>query len=183
MDLTDPRDRNALHTLHDMIVIAVMAIVCGADSWVQVQFWGECKQKWLSTFLDLPTGIPSHDTFGRVFSLLDPDDRQDLGDYSGKISVERCYYISSLKTIGAKAMGRHIRGHWAVENNLHWQLDVSFNEDQNRTRKGHDAENYSRLNRIALNLIKREKTCKGSIKTRRLLAGWDHDYLLRLMQQ
>ncbi|HWE97036.1 MAG TPA: transposase family protein [Tepidisphaeraceae bacterium] len=43
MDLTDPRDRNALHTLHDMIVIAVMAIVCGADSWVQVQLWGECR--------------------------------------------------------------------------------------------------------------------------------------------
>jgi predicted transposase YbfD/YdcC len=109
--------------------------------------------------------------------------RQDLGDFSGKVSVERSYYISSLKTIDAQGMGSYIRGHWAVENNLHWQLDISFNEDQNRTRKGHGAENYSRINRIALNLIKREKTLKASIKSRRLLAGWDHDYLLRLIQQ
>jgi predicted transposase YbfD/YdcC len=373
-DLDDPRSGNALHKLHDMIVIAVMAIVCGADGWVQVQMWGECKFKWLSTFLDLPNGIASHDTFSRVFSLLDPDEfercflawmsavvelsagrlvaidgkairrsfehgwdksamthlvsafvsqgdnrlvfsqiavedksneivaiprlldlldlkgavvtidaigcqreiatkivsgggdyilpvkenqpalhgkvrtlmddlildhtknvegtkvsfheqnntghgrletrkvylsndisglgkglldlwpglgsiamvertRHDLGDYSGKVSVERCYYICSLKTTDAKAIGGYIRGHWSVENNLHWQLDISFNEDQNRTRKGNGAENYSRLNRIALNLIKREKTLKGSIKSKRLLAGWDHDYLLRLIQQ
>lgn len=70
-----------------------------------------------------------------------------------------------------------------MENNLHWQLDVSFNEDQGRARKGHGAENYSRLSRIALNLIKRDKTVKASVKGRRLYAGWDPDYLLRLMQQ
>jgi predicted transposase YbfD/YdcC len=70
-----------------------------------------------------------------------------------------------------------------VENNLHWQLDVSFGEDQNRTRKRSGAENHSRLCRIALNLLKHDKTLKASIKAKRLGAGWDHDYLLRLIGQ
>lgn len=109
--------------------------------------------------------------------------RQDLGDLSGKVSVERCCYISSLRALDAQAAAGYVRGHWSVENNLHWQLDISFHEDQSRTRKGHGAQNYSRLSRIALNLIKRDRTLKASVKGRRLYAGWDHDYLLRLIQQ
>jgi predicted transposase YbfD/YdcC len=109
--------------------------------------------------------------------------RQNLGDFSGKVSVERQYYISSLGGIDAGAVARYGRGHWAVENNLHWQLDVSFGEDQARVRKGHGAENYSRLNRIALNLLKRDRSIKAGIKGKRLNAGWDHDYLLRLISQ
>ncbi len=375
--LPDPRTGNHLtHRLHDLIVIAILAVVCGADGWAQVALWGRCKHKWLATFLDLPGGIPSHDTFGRVFARLDPDafercflawmasvvelsagrlvaidgksirrsfergwdksgmthlvsafvsqgdnrlvfaqvavedkaneivaiprllelldlkgavvtidaigcqrditgrivagggdyllpvkenqptllakvtalmddlvldhakgvaaapvgyheqtesghgrvetrrvwvsddvgwlgedllnlwpglaggsmalferTRQDLGDFSGKVSVERQYYISSLGGIDADAIARYGRGHWSVENNLHWQLDVSFNEDQSRLRKGHGAENYSRLSRIALNLLKRDRSVKAGIKGKRLNAGWDHDYLLTLISQ
>lgn len=377
-DLSDPRGANKIHKLHDMIVIAVMAVICGADGWTEVALFGKSKRKWLATFLELPDGIPSHDTFDRVFSLLDPeafercfmawmsalvelaggkliaidgksirrsfehawdksgmshlvsafvtqgdnrlvfgqvavedksneitaipkllelmdlkgavvtidamgtqrevaakivngggdyvlpvkdnqpgllqkvqplldeaaltsdrggieglnvgffeqtqeghgrietrrvwvvDDvahlgksllnlwpglargslamvervRQDLGDMSGKVTVERHYYISSIKgsdTAAARAMAAHIRGHWSVENNLHWQLDVSFAEDQRRIRKGDGAENFSRLCRIALNLLKRDKSVKIGIKGKRLNAGWDHDYLLRLI--
>lgn len=372
--LPDPRGRNKIHKLDDMIVIAVMAVICGADGWTEVALFGKSKRKWLATFLELPDGIPSHDTFDRVFSLLDPDAfercfmawmsalvelaggkliaidgksirrsfehawdksgmshlvsafvtqggnrlvfgqvavedksneikaipkllelmdlkgavvtidaigtqrevaakivkgggdyvlpvkdnqpalrqkvqplldeailggieglnvgffeqteeghgrletrrvwvvddvahlgktlldlwpglaggslalveraRQDLGDMSGKVTVERHYYISSLKgcdAAAAKAMAAHIRGHWSVENNLHWQLDVSFAEDQRRIRRGYGAENFSRLCRIALNLLKREKSVKIGIKGKRLNAGWDHDYLLRLI--
>ncbi len=380
-DVPDPRTGNhVVHKLHDLIVIAVLAVVCGADGWAQVQLWGKCKAKWLATFLGLPGGIPSHDTFGRVFALLDPDafercfmawmaavvelsagrlvaidgkairrsfehgwdrsgvthlvsafvsqggnrlafgqlsvedksneitaiprllalldlrgavvtidaigcqrevaakivagggdyvlpvkdnqpglcakveslmndlvldhakgigaaegggtvgycehreaghgrvetrrvwvsddvhwlgdellalwpglaagsvalverTRQDLGDFGGKTSVERCCYISSLAGADAAATAAYVRGHWSVENNLHWQLDVSFGEDQNRTRKGHGAENYSRLCRIALNLLKRDSSVKAGIKGKRLNAGWDHDYLLRLINQ
>ena len=109
--------------------------------------------------------------------------RQDLGDFTGKVSVERQVYISSLGGIDAKAVAVAVRGHWAVENNLHWQLDISFNEDQNRIRKGNGAENYSRLCRIALNLLKRDNSLKAGIKTKRLNAGWDNDYLLRLINQ
>ena len=372
-DVPDPRTGNFIaHKLHDLIVIAVLAVICGADGWTQVALWGRCKAKWLRTFLELSGGIPSHDTFGRVFSLLDPDafercflnwmtavvelsggrlvaidgkairrsfehgwdksgmthlvsafvsqgsnrlvfsqlavedksneimaipkllelldlkgatvtidaigcqremaakivdgegdyvlpvkenqptllnkteslmnelaldhakgvertrvgffeqsesghgrietrrvwvsdevhplgkdllaawpdlssialverTRQDLGDFSGKASVERQIYISSLKGTDAAAIAFAVRGHWSVENNLHWQLDVSFSEDQNRTRKGNAAENYSRLCRIALNLLKRDNSLKAGIKTKRLNAGWDHDYLLRLI--
>lgn len=374
-DVSDPRTGNFIkHKLHDMMVIAVLAIICGADGWVQVAFWGRCKARWLGTFLDLPGGIPSHDTFTRVFSLIDPDrfercflnwmaavvelsegrlvsldgkairrsferawdksgmahllsafvsqgenrvvfsqlavedksneitaipklldlldlkgaivtidaigcqreiagkivaggadyllpvkenqpallektrrllndvgldhvkgidkasvgyfeqsesshgrlerrrawvtneiqslgqallaqwpglssialierTRQDLGDVTGRVSVERQIYISSIQEIDAPAMAAAARGHWSVENNLHWQLDVSFGEDHNRTRKGNGAQNYSRLCRIALNLLKRDKTIKAGIKTKRLNAGWDHDYLLKLIGQ
>jgi predicted transposase YbfD/YdcC len=373
-DLPDPRGRNKIHQMDDLIVIAVMGVICGADGWAEVELFGHSKRKWLSTFLELPDGIPSHDTFSRVFSLLDPDAfercfmawmaalvelaggkliaidgksirrsfehawdksgmahmvsafvsqggnrlvfgqvavedksneitaipkllelmdlkgavvtidaigcqrevagkivkgggdyvlpvkdnqpalrqkveallneavlggieglevgffeqaqeshgrretrrvwliddvsclgkrllglwpglaggslarvervRQDLGDITGKITVEQHYYISSLKGCSheaAEEMAGYIRGHWSVENNLHWQLDVSFAEDQRRIRKGHGAENFSRLCRIALNLLKQNTTVKIGIKGKRLNAGWDHDYLLRLI--
>jgi predicted transposase YbfD/YdcC len=65
-----------------------------------------------------------------------------------------------------KNLAGHVRGHWSVENNLHWQLDVSFREDERRMRKGHSAENFSRMCRTALNLIKNEKTVKGGIASR-----------------
>jgi predicted transposase YbfD/YdcC len=386
-DVPDPRSGNHIaHKLHDLIVIAILAVICGADGWAQVQLWGRCKHKWLATFLDLPGGIPSHDTFGRIFARLDPGafercflawmaavvelsggrlvaidgkairrsfergwdksgmahlvsalvsqggnrlvfaqlavadksneivaiprllelldlrgavvtidaigcqrdiaakivqqgadyalavkqnqpqlhakvqslindlmldhakqqvsgnssseirvgydeqreqghgrietrrvwvsdqvqglgaellaawpglatgsiamiqrTRQDLGDFSGKVSVERQLYISTLRgadDAAARTLGGYARGHWSVENNLHWQLDVSFGEDQNRARKGHGAQNYSRLCRIALNLLKRDQSLKAaSIKSKRLNAGWDHDYLLRLINQ
>ncbi len=66
-------------------------------------------------------------------------------------------------------------------NHLHWQLDVTFNEDRSRKRVDHSAENYSRLNRLALNLLKRDKSIKASIRSKRFIAGWDKNYLLRLI--
>jgi predicted transposase YbfD/YdcC len=374
-DLLDPRDTNSLHKLTDMLVIAVLAVICGADGWVQVQTFGEAKRKWLQTFLELPNGIPSHDTFGRVFSRLDPQafencfiawmrslvetcggkliaidgkairrsfehawdksgmahlvsafvrensmvfgqlavegksneiiaiprllDLLDLkgalvtidamgcqkniaarivdggGDYllavkenqpalhakarklmteaaldltksgksrsdgsdgsvrcacvqtvdgdhgrietrrvfvsdeiealgdaakqwkglgcvvmvrserdvNGVVSREDRLYISSVQGCQAQRMADAVRGHWSIENQLHWQLDVSFREDERRIRKGHGAENYSRLSRLALNLLNRDKSLKVGIKTKRLNAGWDHDYLLKLISQ
>ena len=74
-----------------------------------------------------------------------------------------------------------IRGHWGIENQLHWSLDVSFAEDDSRIRKSHGAENLSRLRRIALNRLQQETSRKVGIKTKRLIAGWDHDYLLGLL--
>ena len=99
-----------------------------------------------------------------------------------KTSVERRYFISSISGTDASGMAQIIRGHWSVENKLHWVLDVSFAEDQSRQRKDHSAENFSRLRRIALNLLRREKTKKRGIKGKRLNAAWDHDYLLKLLK-
>ena len=97
------------------------------------------------------------------------------------VSTERRYYISSHGGTDAEAMAGRIRGHWAVENNLHWALDVSFAEDAARHRKGHSAQNFSRLRRIALNLLSRETTKKRGVKGKRLNAAWNHDYLLKLL--
>jgi predicted transposase YbfD/YdcC len=76
-DLEDPRiDRTKLHQLFDIIIIAICAVICGADTWVAVEEFGNAKIDWIRTFLELPNGIPSHDTFGRVFALLDPEQFQ-----------------------------------------------------------------------------------------------------------
>ena len=375
-DLPDPRrPRGRLHVLGDLLTIALCAVVCGADGWAEVEQFGRAKEAWLRTFLQLPHGIPSHDTFGRVFAALDPaafercfaawttalagasggrlvavdgktlrrsfrrawdrawdraagrsvhlvsafaeangtvfgqlatdaksneitaiprllalldlrgavvtvdamgcqrevaaavvgraadyvlavkenqptlharvkalldeavldgfrgmshgrceasDDghgrvevrrawvtdevrwlgeellslwpglaggsigvvesvRQDLGDLSGKVTTERRYFISSLAGTDAARFARAVRGHWSVENRLHWSLDVSFREDDCRIRVGHGAENFSRLRRIALNLLRGETGVKVGIKGKRLKAGWDHDYLLKVL--
>lgn len=70
--IPDPRTGNAKrHLLLDIIVIAICASICGADTWVEVELWAKANRKWLRTFLELPNGIPSHDTFGRVFAVLE----------------------------------------------------------------------------------------------------------------
>jgi predicted transposase YbfD/YdcC len=365
LQMPDPRRSNRRHKLIDLLTIALFAVVCGAEDWVAVALYGRCKLEWLKTFLDLPCGIPSHDTFSDVFARLDPEafDRcfqewvasmvqlsggklvaidgkslrrsfeqgwdksgmshmvsafvaanhmviaqaktdgkgqelsaiqkllgildlegavvtidalgcqkevaaqiiQAKADYileakenqptllrklqvtlndclldqfagmdfdhfeqtngghgrietrklwvcwdvqllgqlaiqwagvkslivvertrqiigSGKVSVERHYYLSSLdRRTKAQRLAGHIRGHWSVENNLHWQLDVSFNEDQRRIRKGHGAENFSRLCRMSLNMLKNEKTEAAGIANKRKNCGWNNDYLLKVV--
>jgi predicted transposase YbfD/YdcC len=362
MDLPDPRACNVIHKLHDILVLAICGVICGADGWAEVEVFAQSKLSFFRTFLELPGGVPSHDTFGRVFARLEPDafercfmawtgalsssgsrliaidgksirrsfehawDRSGMahlvsafvdanhivfaqlavkekeneilaipkllglldledatvtidaigcqkevaaqikeggGDYvlavkenqptlhakvrnlldeaildnfeamshgaqdltdadhgrierrriwvtdevkwlgeigkawpalgsiavvestrevlGGKTSVERRYFISSYKGTDAKRFADAVRGHWAVENKLHWQLDVSFREDERRIRKDYGAENYSRLCRLALNLLKRDKTAKIGVHGRRLKAGWDEPYLLRLL--
>ena len=74
-----------------------------------------------------------------------------------------------------------MRGHWGIENNLHWQLDVTFQEDQCRIRKGHADANFSILRRTALSMLKNESTLKVGIKNKRLTAGWDETYLNKVL--
>ena len=364
--LDDPRGPRVWHRFQDLLVIAMLAIICGAESWTEVALFGRSKHKWLATFLALPHGIASHDTFGRLFAALDPQQLErcfqnwtstlaqasggrliaadgktlrrsfdkagqqaaihmvsawcasnrmvlgqlacdaksneitalprllamlDLkgaivtadamhcqkktarqivdqgGDYlmqvkdnqrtlhedvklffdeaidagwahtghayhetiekdhgrletrrlwctwevgwlqrhakwpqlasmvcvesvrqvigppgePGRTSVERRYYLSSLDGRDVRAMLGWVRGHWSVENSLHWCLDMSFREDECRLRKGHGAENFSRLRRWSLNLLKAERTTKAGIKAKRLKCGWDHDYLLQIL--
>src|SRR4030067_1167038 len=72
-DLPDPRvERTKLHKLEDILTIAICAVICGAETWVDIADFGRAKEAWLRTFLELPHGIPSHDTFGRLFAVLDP---------------------------------------------------------------------------------------------------------------
>ncbi|MEI7436832.1 MAG: ISAs1 family transposase [bacterium] len=105
---------------------------------------------------------------------------ESIRDISGQQTVERRYYLSSLP-LGVENFGRAVRGHWGVENKVHWVLDVCFREDQSRARAGHAAENLATLRRLALNLLKRDKTKRRGMKGKQLNAGWDHTYLLRLL--
>lgn len=95
-------------------------------------------------------------------------------------TVERRYYLSSL-AVEVERFARAVRGHWSVENSLHWCLDVQMGEDQSRARTGHAAENLATLRRLALNLLKRDRTKKRGLRGKQLNAGWDHGYLLRLL--
>jgi predicted transposase YbfD/YdcC len=78
-------------------------------------------------------------------------------------------------------LNRSIRSHWGIENSLHWILDVAFNEDHSRKRAGYAAQNFSVINRIALNLLKNELTAKQGIKGKRLKAGWDDKYMMKIL--
>ena len=92
-----------------------------------------------------------------------------------KESRETSYYISSLDKT-PKEMNKLIRGHWEIENNLHWVLDVTFKEDENRTRKGEAGANFSIIRHIALNILKLDKTSKKSIKLKRYNAALDDKF-------
>jgi predicted transposase YbfD/YdcC len=98
----------------------------------------------------------------------------------GQTSTERRYYLSSL-SCDITRFAKAVRGHWGVENQVHWHMDVSFGEDQSRARTGHAAENLATLRRLALNLLKRETTKKRGIRGKQRCAGWDHRYLLHLL--
>src|SRR3978361_967151 len=77
--------------------------------------------------------------------------------------------------------GAAVRGHWSIENSLHWQLDMSFGEDRSRIRKGHADANFAVVRRMALSLLKNEKSQKVGGKTKRLSAGWNDDYLEQVL--
>jgi predicted transposase YbfD/YdcC len=357
----EPRvnSHNQLHKLDDILLLTVIAVICGADGWIDVEEFGKAKEEWLKGLLELPNGIPSHDTLGRVFALLDKEELQKgflnwiqslvetskgefiaidgktlrrsydkggtkgaihmvsawavknqlvfgqlkteeksneitaipalleklnlqgctvsidamgcqtkiadkiisgggdyvlslkgnqgnlheqveeffeiaqesefdgveydhhqeiekdhgrieernywltpLPDYfedisrwaglkgiglvrrqreiNGETSEELAYYILSFDN-DVKRFAQSARGHWGIENSLHWSLDVSFNEDQSRIRQGNAAENLAVIRHIALNLIKKEKTTKTGIANKRKKAGWDNRYLEKIL--
>jgi predicted transposase YbfD/YdcC len=112
-------------------------------------------------------------------SIAAVESRREVGE---QVSVERRYFISSLPGRTAQRIGQAVRNHWCVENELHWSLDVCFGEDQSRVRVGNAAENLSRVRRLALTLLKQEKTAKVGIKAKRLMAGWNEKYLLKVLR-
>jgi len=133
--MPDPRRNNSRHKLSDVLNIALFAVICGADGWAAVAEYGRAKFAWLRTFLELPHGIPSHDTFGDVFAKLQPE------------AFEHCF-MEWMKKMVQLSGGQLVA---------------------------------SRLCRIALNLLKAEKTATVGVAIKRQKCGWNNDYLLKVV--
>lgn len=117
-------------------------------------------------------------------SIILIESERRTGENFATVSNERRFYISSLSGVtkkDARRLARAVRNHWGIENGLHWVLDIAFREDDNRTRKQHGPENLATLRHIAYNLLKRDQSTKAGVKARRHAAGWDNDYLARLI--
>lgn len=102
-------------------------------------------------------------------------------EVKGQVSTHRRYYLSSLPVAAVK-FAQAVRGHWAVENSCHWVLDVVFGEDASRVRTGHAAENLALLRRLVNNLLQQERSVKRGVKTKRLKAALDENYLLKVLR-
>jgi predicted transposase YbfD/YdcC len=137
----------------------------------------EIRECWAIDRADYIQALRDWTNWPNLRSLIRIRAERRLGD---EVSVEDRYHISSLPG-QAEPLLAAIRGHWSIENELHWCLDVAFREDDSRVRKGDGAENLAILRRLALNLLKREKTAKIGLKGKRLKAGWDNDYLIRVL--
>lgn len=118
--------------------------------------------------------------WAKLKSFVCVESTRHIGDHT---STERRYFISDLDGRDAKAMLGYVRGHWGIENQVHWSLDMTFREDTLRNRMGHSAENLSRIRRLALNLLRRDKSCKVGAKGKRLRAAMETDYLLQVLCQ
>ena len=156
----------------------------------------------------MPHGIPSHDTLNKGHGRIE---RRECWAFSGPLSLEYLsagqslpelrsvikvvghrdagqgvavqarYYISSLDSLAERLLAA-IRAHWSIENSLHWSLDVTFGEDQNRIRNENAPQNLATLRQISHNLLKRETSLKVGIQGKRLQAGWKEDYLLKVLR-
>ena len=139
-DMPDPRlDRKKLHQLDAIIIIAILSVICGADSWVDMEEFGEARYEWLASFLQLPNGIPSHDTFNRVFSLIDPEEFEKrfiiwVEMISGKLKSQIAIDGKTLKGSGNRRKKKEplcIVSAWASELDLvlaHTQVSKKSNE-------------------------------------------------------
>ncbi len=123
----DPRmERTKRHRLRDIIILAICGVICGAEGWVEIEEFGKAKEAWFTDLLQLPNGIPSHDTFGRVFSLINPDQFEAsflqwvqglTATVKGVIAIDgKTLRRSHDQAAGKKAL--HLVSAWAVENRL-----------------------------------------------------------------
>ena len=105
------------------------------------------------------------------------DSERHIGN---KVSKQSRYFISSLAN-DATHLLQVKRSHWAIENDLNWVLDIAFREDDSRVRTRHGAQNLATLRRMAVNLLKQEKSAKGGIHAKRMQAAWDDEYLVKVL--
>ncbi len=135
----------------------------------------EIRKCW--SFSDVSWLTKRHDWAG-LKSICAVESKRIIAE---KESIERRYFISSHSGRCSREIAGFVRNHWRVENELHWTLDVCFNEDSCRTRTQNAAENLARVRRIALMLLKNEKTCKLGVKSKRAKCSYDRDYMLTVL--
>jgi predicted transposase YbfD/YdcC len=135
---------------------------------------GRQEERYVSVF-GAPAGIPPD--WPDVAAVVQVNREREVG---GKRTCTTHYYLTSYAGTAAE-MAAFVRGHWGIENGLHWVLDVVFREDDSRVRAGHAGENLAMVRRVAVSLLRRAPG-KGTTPTKRLKAGWDDDYLLQVLQ-
>ena len=138
----------------------------------------EVRKSWVISDPAVMGWINSHHKWPGLAAIGMIQAERRIGE---KVEAESRYYILSRPLPAAEFAGA-VRSHWGIENQVHWVLDVAFHEDASRIRAGHAAENFATLRHMALNMLRHHPTKRGaSIRTRRLLAGWDKAYLLALL--
>jgi predicted transposase YbfD/YdcC len=137
---------------------------------------GRIEERWYCQ-VNVPQDLPTREQWADLHSLGMCEARREV---NGQTSVEQRYYISSL-SVNVNRLSEAIRGHWSIENSFHWILDVVMREDDCRVREGEGGENLAIIRRLALNLLQQEKSLKRGVKTKRLKAALDENYLLKIL--
>lgn len=137
----------------------------------------EIRQCWATDASDLLTFIQDYKAWAGLGALVKITSERRLPT---KTEYDTRYFITSLPPDPVQLL-QVVRSHWQIENALHWVLDIAFREDENRVRKDHAPRNLALLRRLALNLLKRESSLKIGVKAKRLRAGWDAPYLLKVL--
>jgi predicted transposase YbfD/YdcC len=137
----------------------------------------EIRECWTTSAPDYLAYLPDLHKWKSLHTIVRVKSERRLGK---KKTIEIRYYISSLDSDAERTLSV-VRTHWEIENKVHWVLDIAFREDDSRLRKGNGAQNFAVLRHLALNLLKQEQTARCGTKAKRLRAGWDESYLLKVL--
>ena len=153
-------------------------VIKPSDSYQDIDYGhGRIEERKCSVITDL--GLVESASKWKGLEAIIRMERTRFFKATGKEQTQTSYYISTLNN--ANEISNVIRKHWGIENKVHWILDVAFNEDLSRKRTGNAAKNFTNINRIAINMLRADDK-KASMVRKRLAAGWDNDYMLKLLK-